>query len=221
MSLLEKANNWEYKLYLLIKNELYNLDKLHHIEHKEINENLKRIFVESVEFISDNKQKYLIINQDKLSIPNERLIKQFLRGNIEVDESSYELNTKSINKLLKTNFIFPLVEKMLLLSDLSDSKKFNDDSKGINNQLSVANSMIKKLRDKNKNGKHKEFDIDIIVKQFPEIKNTIIREAESSRNKKGKINFSKLGRKFDVCNHTAQNWCKKLSIREQILQLQS
>ncbi|MHB8853602.1 MAG: hypothetical protein ACYC6P_09645 [Ignavibacteriaceae bacterium] len=137
-SILEKSDNWEYKLYLLIKNELYNLDKPHHIGHKEINENLKRIFVESVEFISDNKQKYLIINQDKLSIPNERLIKQFLRGNIEVDESSYELNTRSINKLLKTNFIFPLVNEMELKSR---NKHLEREKDLLNNELDKENAV--------------------------------------------------------------------------------
>jgi hypothetical protein len=130
------------------------------------------------------------------------------------------------------NILMPIVVEMFVIPNLvlaTLEKNFNnftvmlkeaeESNNVVNNELAAAHNLLKKNKTKVKISTHKEIPIDLSLKYFPDLKNEIKREAENCRMRNGKISYSKLGRIFSISHHTAMNWCKKIGVQNQILNL--
>jgi hypothetical protein len=123
--LLANVNDWKYNLYMLIKEKLTGFALLYRIEDKIFDERLISIYLKSSNIISGNKQKYLIINNDKL-YASEELRRGLIKYLVAEDESIYDLNKEEILKLLYTYFLIPLNAEM----ELTEIVKSHRNQKG-------------------------------------------------------------------------------------------
>ena len=109
------------------------------------------------------------------------------------------------------------IENLLQLmeSHKNEYEILESNYKGVNRELSIAHNKIKNRR---KNQKQKDqARIEFLEKFIPEFKNKLLRQVEDCRFKNGKINFSKLSRKFGVDHKTIQSWCKRCGIKSELL----
>lgn len=165
-----------------------------------VTKNPKRYLVTKRKYIGKKSPLAFLVGKD----PTGKIISQDI------------LNESECNHLINSYRILP---ELLLSSANKLITQISKDYSEVNNELSIAHSMLK-VRKKRMSNSHKEFKIDFILKNLPEVRERIKREAENCR-KNGKISYRKLGRVFEVSHHTAKRWCEKLSIKPEILQLKS
>jgi hypothetical protein len=79
-----------------------------------------------------------------------------------------------------------------------------EDARPVNNQLAVAQQLIKNLR--------KKIQKIRLEKGQPD-SSQLIEVAEATRKNNGKLNYSEIGRQLGVSYHTAQGWCRKAKIK--------
>ena len=119
-SRLKRNNDWEYQLYLLIKKILTANTKNYKFGKGKLDENLEHIFLNAWDVIEGNKQKYLIVNNNKRPDKNERdyNIRILLNPN-------YMLNKDEVIPYIYGTYILPIIEKLELETSLCDISNKN------------------------------------------------------------------------------------------------
>ncbi|OQY69564.1 MAG: hypothetical protein B6D44_17655 [Ignavibacteriales bacterium UTCHB2] len=104
------------------------------------------------------------------------------------------------------NESFAIIDTILLID-----YNTRQDNIGINNELIVAHTIIKKNIKK-----RAAQNSGTILKLNQEIKNKIIKIANETRKENGKLNYSAIAREINTSNHTAKRLCSECSIQQQL-----